>query len=104
MLLLILGIIDIIAGIAIVLGNVGLIGPGSFVFYLAVFMLLKGLWSVFTSAASGFFFDIMGILDILAAIALFLINAVIVSDIFYWFAGILILKGLYSCVMNFQVS
>ena len=89
MLLLVLGLLDILAAITIVLGSIGWIGESTFLFYLAVFMLLKGLWSVLTSAAASFFFDFMGIIDIIGAIIMFLINWGMSTDIFLWI-GILI--------------
>ncbi len=61
----ILGIIDIVIGITI------LIFPNvTFLKFLIFFALVKGIVSLLGSIAAGFWFDVMGALDILAALTL----------------------------------
>ena len=104
MLLFILGIIDIIGGVILALATGGYIGGSDFLFYLAVFFLLKGIWSLLTAMAGGFYFDLLGITDIVAAVSMFLITAGVVSGVFLWIGVILILKGIYSAAVGIPVS
>ncbi len=68
--------------------------------YLAIFYLLKGIWSIVSSIAYGFFYDWMGALDFIAGIALMLIFYGTIFD-FFWIIGVAhILKGLYSLIFS----
>ena len=42
--------------------------------YLAFFSISKGVWSIFSSFALGYYFDWMGAVDLIAGISLILIN------------------------------
>lgn len=68
--------------------------------YMSIFYLLKGIWSIVSSIASGFFYDWMGALDFITGIALMLIFYGTILD-FFWIIGVAhILKGLYSLIFS----
>ena len=94
--LLILGLIDIIAGILLIF-NIS----NSIVFFIGIFILLKGIWSIITGASAGFYFDIPGLLDLAGGLLIILIAFGIFSEVFVYFGLILIIKGLYSGVFSF---
>jgi len=86
--LLILSLLDIIAGIYL------LFGIKTFVSIIGIFILLKGLASVFGSVVSKFYFDIMGIIDI--TIGLCLIFSLSINVL----AFIIIIKGLFCIITS----
>ncbi|MCD6478178.1 MAG: hypothetical protein J7K87_04200 [Candidatus Aenigmarchaeota archaeon] len=91
MLLLILGVIDILAGLC-------LLYPSLFsfmIFYVGIIVLLKGLMSFLSSVLNNYWFDWMGIVDIIVGVAL-LIGLRIPH---LWLVPIL--KGLYSVVIHY---
>ena len=68
--------------------------------YMSIFYLLKGMWSLVSSLAAGYFYDWMGALDFIAGIALLLIFYGTVLN-FFWIIGIAhILKGLYCLIFS----
>ena len=99
-LLVILGILDIIIGIALAVSpGISLVASGV-IMALGVIALLKGLYSVGTAAGAGFFLDIMGWLDLIAALFLFMSYWGWAFG-FFLYAGILmVIKGLYSFAMG----
>lgn len=48
--------------------------PGSFMLVIALLLLTKGVWSVISSLNAGFYYDIFGFVDFVAAIVLIVIN------------------------------
>ncbi len=90
--LIILGIIDILAGLAFASFE---LFPQSIIYFLGILMLLKGLYSYITALMGGFPFDLLGLIDIFAGISL----------IFLWPFNILwvplVIKGVYSLVVGF---
>lgn len=87
MLLSIIGLIDIIAGITLLL-------PNFLGFYLGVILLLKSLSSIIGGLASKSLFFLLGIIDLIAGLMLVLNFSI------PWVWTILILKGLYSFVVG----
>jgi hypothetical protein len=85
MLLIILSLVDIAVGIS-------LIFPNFLGFYLGIIVLIKGISSVVGAFASGFYFDIMGAIDLIAGILLLL------SFNIPWFWLLPIIKGLFSLI------
>lgn len=66
MLIKLLGVLDIVVGLCI------LFTPTfSFIQLIIYMILIKGVISIISNIASGFFFDFMGILDVLAGLSLF---------------------------------
>jgi len=98
--LLFLGLTDLISGYFLIKG---MIHP-LIVTFLWIHSV-KGFTSLIGSMASGYYFDWMGVTDILAALMIMLIPLPIVGDFFKGFAyvvGIVMcIKGLYSMFWGF---
>ncbi len=95
MLLMFLSAMDVLAGVSIIYPSLPIFGS-LFYFYLALFHLAKGGWSVLTAAGSGFYFDIPGIIDVLSGFVMFIMYSEI-SFSFFWVVGaVLLLKGVWS--------
>jgi len=86
MLLFILGLFDILIGFALLTPN--FFNP--MLIYLAIIVLIKGGFSLIGSISQNYWFDWMGVVDIIAGFCLFF-NLTIP---YFWL--LLILKGLYS--------
>ena len=98
MLLWVLGIFDIVAGVALGFGGLVPYVNNSFIVTIAAIMIIKGLWSIITAAANAFFFDIIGILDLVGGILLLLTTAGIFLNFFVYLGIALVLKGLWSII------
>lgn len=100
--LFILGILDVVVGILLwlVTGNPW-VGSGIIAFF-GVVWLIKGIWSFLSGAAEGFFFDVLGILDVLAAIFLGLSYFGIAFGFVVWIALLMVLKGIWSFFMGIR--
>lgn len=91
---------DILAGISILYPHSFLFGL-LFYFYLALFHFFKGGWSILASLAGNFYFDILGIIDVVTGIAMFALYSEI-DFAFFWIIGVIILlKGLWSFLFSF---
>ena len=87
MFLIILGILDIIGGILLgVSGMPGSAGNAVF-FWFGIIFLLKGAYSILAAAGSGFYFDLLGIMDLIAGIFMFLVAWGVVLDFFLYMAA-----------------
>jgi len=88
-----LGLVDIGIGLLLIVRP-----EFYFLRFLGLFSLAKGGWSIFSSFALGFFYDVFGLLDLLSGIALlFLINGHSVA-LFTVLGLVMILKGAFSMV------
>ncbi|RLJ08668.1 MAG: hypothetical protein DRP13_02215 [Candidatus Aenigmatarchaeota archaeon] len=102
-LLLLFGIFDLIAGVA------GMIVPfisaqgNTFILAIGVLAIIKGLYSYLAGALAGFYFDILGLLDLITGILLVLSFYNLVFGWMFYFGLILTLKGVYTIVI-FLVS
>ena len=85
MLMALLGFLDILAGIS-------LIFPNFLAFYIGLMVLIKGVSSVIGSFAVGFFFDVMGFIDLVVGIVLLLGFSV------PWLWILPMIKGIYSII------
>ena len=92
MILAVLGLIDVIAGILLFLESAA---PGSYVTWVGFLVLLKAAYSIVTSIASKFYFDIFGIIDLITAFLM--LTAFYVP--FFWLLPLL--KGIYSIFVGF---
>ena len=64
-------IIKFLAALDILVGVFILLKPEIFLVKILIYMILvKGIFSIISNIATGFYFDIMGILDILAGLCL----------------------------------
>jgi len=84
----VLSLIDILAGISLAV-------PNFLSFYLGIIMLLKGISSIVGSFASGFFFEIMGFIDLITGILL------IFNFNLPWFWILPVLKGIFCLLIGF---
>lgn len=89
-------ILLLLTAIDILSGSVLLLNLNFFVNYIAVILLLKGLFSLLSSLGIGYWFDWMGVVDIISAVALFLFYLGLPAAIFSTIAWIIIFKGSYS--------
>ena len=98
-LLLILGILDLIAGSALALSGFVPLTAAGLVMVIGIILTLKGAISYLAAAGSGFYFDFLGILDVLSGIFLILAFYGTVLGFFVWFGIAMIVKALWSIVM-----
>ena len=98
MILWVLGIIDIIAGSALSLGWLIPYTGNWFIGTMATVLIIKGVWSIITAAANAFFFDVIGILDLVAGLLLLFTTFGVLMHFFIYIGIALILKGFYSLV------
>ncbi|RLJ01607.1 MAG: hypothetical protein DRP11_04115, partial [Candidatus Aenigmatarchaeota archaeon] len=89
------GVVDICVGIAL---SGFLPIPRDTISLLAFLSILKGLYSILTSIGSGFYFDILGFLDLLGGFALLLLAQGLHHGIFVWIGALILLKGIISTV------
>jgi hypothetical protein len=90
MMLAVLGILDIVIGLSILFRDFF----AGVVMILGLIALLKGIFSVLGGMMSGFFFDILGWIDLAAGVIL-LFN---LSVPLFWI--VVIIKGVYSIIMG----
>lgn len=95
-LLLFLGMIDVCGAIILFSGSSFPI-IGAYSIYFAYMLLIKGMLSIFTSFPIGIF-DWMGILDVLAGLALLLMSLGLSLQIFNIFTILYIFKAAYVLV------
>lgn len=88
MFLAILGLVDIVAGIYLI------VGINYLAKYLGIFILLKAISSLIGSFATKFFFDFMGILDLIVGLSL------IFSWNIPWIGILILIKGVYSLIFG----
>ncbi len=100
MILLILGIIDIIAGICLAL--LPGVAANGIVHALAWFILIKGAWSVVTSAAQGYFWDWMGWVDAIVGATIVLAYYGMLIGIMQYIWWVIVLKGVYTMLCSVQ--
>jgi hypothetical protein len=98
-LLLILGIFDLIVGAALTVSGFVPLTASGIIFAIGIIVALKGALSYLMAAGSGFYFDFLGILDMLSGIFLILAVYGTVLGFFVWFGVAMILKALWSIVM-----
>jgi len=94
MIVCILSIIDLLAG-SLLLFNLHF-----FLNYITAIVALKGLFSIFSSLGAGYWFDWMGFVDILTAIALLLFSFGVPATFFTTIAWIIIFKGIYCLIRS----
>ena len=98
-LLLILGILDLIAGAALAISGFVPLTAVGLVFGIGIIITLKGVISYLAAAGNGFYFDFLGILDVLSGIFLILAFYGTAMGFFVWFGVAMILKAMWSIVM-----
>lgn len=90
-------LIDIICGLALITKFAPLfLGFG-------LILLFKGMWSIYSSFSQGFYFEIMGGIDIIGGIALLLSYYGISYEFFFIIGIFIILKGIISLFMSIKL-
>jgi hypothetical protein len=92
-----LGILDAVTGFILMLGPWIPLGGNGILFTLGVIILLKGIITWLMAAASRFFFDPLGILDIIAGACCLIEVSGFHLSVFAWIGFFLLVKGAY-CV------
>jgi len=96
MFLVILGVLDIIIGVVLALSPGMPLIASSVVLILGIIAILKSIYSIGTAAGAGFFLDVLGWVDLIAAIFLFMAYGGWVFGFFLYAGIIMVIKGLYS--------
>ena len=98
-LLLILGILDLIVGAALAISGFVPLTAVGLILGIGIIVALKGVISYLAAAGSGFYFDLLGILDMLSGVFLILAFYGTALGFFVWFGIAMILKAMWSIVM-----
>lgn len=94
--LIIISILDFLAAILIFLGSASSI----FLLSVAMLLLVKGVWTIFSSISSGFYFEVLGAIDFIAALVLVVIYFG-GSAPFFWVIGLILLaKAIYTVLRS----
>lgn len=91
--LFILAVVDILSGILLYFNPDFL---SKLLLYIAIACLAKGGWSLLTSLISRFYFDFLGLLDLVVGVFLLLLYNNISFPFFTVFGIMIILKGIWS--------
>lgn len=100
MFLAVLGVLDLIIGALLIVSPGGGLAGNGIVFIFAIIALLKGVYSVLAAGGGGFFFDVLGWLDLVAGFFLLLAQWEIVYGFFLYVGILMVLKALYSIVVG----
>ena len=93
MIILIFALMDVLGGLSVLNASFSIL-----VGYLAYAHLVKGGFSFIGSILSGYFFDWMGVVDLVGGIVLLLINFHVTLGFFPTVGWILIGKGIYTAL------
>jgi len=103
MLLTILGVLDVVIGAALWMSSGSPITGSTVILVLSLLWMFKGGWSILSSAAAGWFFDYMGIPDLIAGVLLMMSYLGISFGFFFYVALIMLAKGLWSFLIGLKV-
>ena len=92
-LLFVLAIIDILSGIFL-FSHANFLAR--FVFYLGIICLMKGGWSLLTALTSKFYFDFLGLLDVIVGVSLLLFHSGHILAFFTVIGIMMTVKGIWS--------
>jgi len=95
-----LGLIDLLFGIILAVSGLVDFSGSSLVFFLFILAFIKGVYSILTATAAGFYFDLLGMFDLLSGVFLFLVFSGIQFHFFVYLGIIVILKGIYSILFG----
>ncbi len=94
-----LSAMDILAGVSILYPSLPIFGS-LFYFYLALFHIAKGGWSVLAAVVKNFYFDVLGYIDLTSGLIMFLMYDQI-SFSFFWVVGVaVLLKGIWGFIFS----
>ena len=95
-LLLLLGVLDFLAGLSLAVSGIVPMHASAFVLWVGVLVLLKGVYSYLAAVMNDFWFDVLGIIDIIVGIMMFSVYFGLVFPLFFWIGLVLILKAFWS--------
>jgi hypothetical protein len=98
MILTILGLIDVALGGVLAASPYFSYAGMAIIGTLAIIALVKGVYSVLAGVAAEFYFDLLGWLDLIVAVLLFLTTLGIHFNWFLWIGIFMAAKGVYSIV------
>ena len=96
MILTILGLVDVLLGGVLAASPYFSYAGVAVIGTLAIVALAKGVYSVLAGAAAGFYFDLMGWLDLIVAALLFITTFGVHFQWFFWIGILMAVKGVYS--------
>lgn len=96
----ILGLLDLLLGFTLALSGIIDFTGNSLIFFLFIIAILKGVYSILTAAGAGFYFDLLGVFDLVAGIFLYLVFTGMHFHFFLYIGIIVILKGVYSILFG----
>lgn len=102
MILFVLGVLDVLIGTLLWMSSGNPFTTNAVVLIFAVIWMLKGAWSILSSASVGWFFDYMGIPDLLAGMFLLFSYFGMSFGFFFYLAIIMLAKGLWSFLMGMR--
>ena len=91
--MLIVGLLDLLAGILLAFSITGFFST-----FFIYFAIIKGIWSIISSVITGYYYDWMGLTDLLIGIGLLLLNFGISHPFFMFVGAVMILKGIYTLI------
>ena len=74
--------------------------PGTFMFVVALLLLIKGIWSMISSLAAGFYYDVFGFVDFAAAMVLLIVNFGTPLGLAWIIGAILAVKAAYTLLTS----
>lgn len=90
-----IGTIDLVAAFFLVWAF-----PGTFMLIVGIALLGKGVWSIISSLHAGFYMDMFGVLDFVAALVLLIVNSGFTIE-FAWLIGVILaLKAGYTMLSS----
>ncbi len=93
----VLGAIDVFAGVILIANGIPLYSGSGFILTFALFMFAKVVWNYLSSKRPGFF----DFLDTLAGILLMLLFLGIANPLYAIAGTLMVLKGLYLFILGF---
>jgi uncharacterized membrane protein HdeD (DUF308 family) len=96
-----LALFDILSGLLLYFHPVF---ASDFFIYFSIICLAKGGWSILSAFISKFYFEFLGVLDIVVGIFLFMLYRGISLPFFSIFGVIIILKGIWSMFFSITMN
>lgn len=72
--------------------------------YFSIICLAKGGWSILSAIISRFYFEFLGILDVIVGVFLFMLSRGMSFSFFSIFGVIIILKGIWSMFFSLAIN
>lgn len=104
MLMFVLGLLDIVVAAALWMSSGTPFAGNGLVMALGILWIIKGLFSILSSAAGGWLFDYMGWPDLVAGVFLLLSYYGLGWHFLFYIALVMLIKGLYSAGTDFLTT